>query len=302
MAPANGTQLYFECTGTGPPLVLIPNRSADRRVWHDQVAAFARHYQVVRYDLRGWGRSPRRMGIYRHAQDLAGLLDWLGSGRATLVGYKWGADIALDFALDWPEQVAALVLIEPLLSGWRPRAQTAEFDALVARLMEAAAEPNPAKRAVRFVATGRAMSREFDLSSKPRRTLRSTWAQLREDAIGLANLPRTLAMVFGGPSADQRHLQVGDQQDRDVQAASYNALDREPPAFACLEQVSAPTVIVRGVPTLSMAMELDDDLRTRIAGAELTLLANAPVVPQMIQPGALNRVVLDFLQRMYPPR
>jgi pimeloyl-ACP methyl ester carboxylesterase len=55
---------------------------------------------VVRYDLRGWGRSPRQMGIYRHAQDLTGLLDWLGIERAALVGFRHSAEIALDLALD----------------------------------------------------------------------------------------------------------------------------------------------------------------------------------------------------------
>jgi pimeloyl-ACP methyl ester carboxylesterase len=308
MAPANGTRLYFACAGaeSGPPLVLIPETGTDRRIWGNQVASFAEHYRVVRYDLRGWGRSPRRAGVYRHAQDLAALLDWLGIERAggvALVGFRSGADIALELALDQPERVAALVLVEPWLSGWiLARTRPAEFDAQVERLVAAAAEPNPAKRAVRFVATATAASRALARGTKLRRSWRRRWASLREWAIALESLPRTLAMLFGGPYTDWRLLRVDDPQDLDPRAASYFTRTRTPPVYDCLEQVSAPTLVVRGTPAASLALELDEELHARLAGAELALLADAPRLPHMIRPAAFNGVVLDFLRRVYPPR
>jgi 3-oxoadipate enol-lactonase len=311
--PANGTRLYFEVTGAatelGPPLVLIPETGTDRRIWGDQVAAFAERYRVVRYDLRGWGRSPRRMGIYRHTEDLAGLLDWLGIERAALVGLGHGADIALELALDRPERVAALVLVEPFLSGWiLTRERPPEFDAQVERLMAAAGDPNPAKRVVRMVGVGRAIERlAYAPDGWPRRTWQRRWANLRLWAIVLENLPRTLAMEFGGPYTDWRHLVALDPQDLDPQdldprAPSYNPRKREPPVYACLEQVTAPTLLVRGAPIPSPAMvtEHDDEFRTRLVGAELAVVADAPRLPHMIRPDAFNGVVLDFLRRVYP--
>jgi pimeloyl-ACP methyl ester carboxylesterase len=308
MAPANGTQLYFTCAGaeSGPPLVLIPETGTDRRVWRDQVAAFAEHYRVVRYDLRGWGRSPRRMGVYRHAEDLAGLLDGLDIGRVALVGLYSGAEIALDLALERPERVAALILVEPLLSGWiLTHERPPEFDAQVERLIAAAGEPNPATRVVRMVGVGRAIDRQaYAPDARPRRTWRRTWANMRLWAIVLENLPRTLAMEFGGPYTDWRHLVAIDPQDLDPRASSYNPRKREPPAYACLEQVTAPTLLVRGAPIPSPAMvtEHDDELRTRLVGAELAVVSDAPRLPHMIRPDAFNGVVLDFLRRVYPPR
>ncbi len=307
-APANGTQLYFASAGpeSGPPLVLIPETGTDRRVWRDQVAAFAERYRVVRYDLRGWGRSPRRMGVYRYAEDLAGLLDWLGIEQAALVGLYSGADVALDLALERPERVATLVLVEPFLSDWiLTRERPPAFDAQVERLMAAAGEPNPAKRVVRMVEVARAFERlAYAPDGRPRRTWQRRWANLRLLAIVLENLPRTLAMEFGGPYTDWRHLVAVDPQDLDPRAPSYNPRKREPPVYACLEQVTAPTLLVRGAPIPSPAMvtEHDDELRTRLVRAELAVVADAPRLPHMIRPDAFNGVVLDFLRRVYPPR
>src|SRR3954451_296740 len=59
LAPVADGQLYYEVLGEGPPLVLVHGGMNDRRMWDDQWAAFAQHYRVVRYDLRGVGQSPR---------------------------------------------------------------------------------------------------------------------------------------------------------------------------------------------------------------------------------------------------
>src|SRR5438105_4839998 len=91
LAPVNGTQLYYEVTGIGDPLVLIHGFSLDTRMWHAQVPALAAHYRVIAYDLRGFGRSPMSDGTpYQHADDLKGLLDYLSAGPAVLVGLSRG--------------------------------------------------------------------------------------------------------------------------------------------------------------------------------------------------------------------
>jgi 3-oxoadipate enol-lactonase len=52
----NGTQLYYEMLGEGHPLVLLHGGYMDRRMWDDQFRVFAEHYQVIRYDIRGFGQ------------------------------------------------------------------------------------------------------------------------------------------------------------------------------------------------------------------------------------------------------
>ena len=68
IASVNGTKLYYEQAGQGPTLVFIHGFSLDSRMWDDQFETFARDYHVIRYDLRGFGRSapasdePSRLG------------------------------------------------------------------------------------------------------------------------------------------------------------------------------------------------------------------------------------------------
>src|SRR5690348_15385161 len=57
MAPVNGTKLYYEMTGKGKTVVLIHGGLVDSRLWDDQFKEFAGHYLVIRYDLRGFGKS-----------------------------------------------------------------------------------------------------------------------------------------------------------------------------------------------------------------------------------------------------
>ncbi|HEX5441058.1 MAG TPA: alpha/beta hydrolase [Ktedonobacterales bacterium] len=300
----NGAYLFCERTGNGPPLVFIPQTGADRRMWHDQVIACAQQYEMICYDLRGWGKSPRRKGVFRHAEDLTALLDWLGIERAALVAYWDGAGIALDLALDRPELVAALILVEPMVDGWRPRDQVQEFNALLESIMAAAAYHNPVRRIVGMAQEGMSARQAFWTGAKPRQTWRRRWAVERMHAIKGGNLLHTLGVVYGWRPFDWHHLRFADETNRDRPGASYSDYKREPPVFDVLEQVrvTAPTLIVRGLPTASIFMEQDEDLRSRLADAQIAWLADATGLPHMIWPDRFNLVVLDFLRRVYLPR
>lgn len=110
-ADINGTSLFFEVQGEGSPLVLISGGGTlDRRAWDDQVQAFAKHHRVMRYDIRGIGKSARPTGAFSHSQDLAALLSFLELQKAIIVGLSFSSAIALDFALDHPHMVDCLVL------------------------------------------------------------------------------------------------------------------------------------------------------------------------------------------------
>lgn len=134
-ADVNGTRLYYEAAGSGDPLVLLHGFSLDTRVWEPQWEAFARQYRVIRYDLRGFGRSALPDGPYRHHQDLVALLDWLGIPSAALLGHSTGGSIALDVAVTHPDAVHALVLFGSIAGG---HDFSAEFGAAVQAIYAAA--------------------------------------------------------------------------------------------------------------------------------------------------------------------
>lgn len=123
----DGGSLYCEVAGNGPAVVLIHGFSLDTRMWDDQFLPLAKHCQVVRYDLRGFGRStlPGKEP-YSHVEDLRLLLDRLRIERACLVGLSKGGAVALDFALSHPQRTVALVLVD---AGLRGRPWSAEWSA-----------------------------------------------------------------------------------------------------------------------------------------------------------------------------
>lgn len=118
-ARVHGARLYYEMKGSGHPLVLIHGGQMDRRMWDPQFDLFARRYTVIRYDVRGYGRSDMPAKGFSHAEDLSGLLDFLRIEKASIIGLSLGGRIAIDFALSHPERVETLVLVGPGLGGYR---------------------------------------------------------------------------------------------------------------------------------------------------------------------------------------
>lgn len=109
--------IYYEVTGnSGPPLLLTHGYGATSAMFARNLAALAARHRVVTWDLRGHGRSeyPADPAAYSAANalaDMAALLAELGPDRAVLGGHSLGGFLSLDFALTFPDRVAALVLI-----------------------------------------------------------------------------------------------------------------------------------------------------------------------------------------------
>ena len=113
------TDLWYDDTGSGSPVVLLHEGVVDSRSWDPLVPLLAGSHRVLRYDQRGFGRSPAPMEPYSVVDDLVSVLDAAGVERAALVGCSRGGNIALTAALDRPESVSALVLAGSGLPGHR---------------------------------------------------------------------------------------------------------------------------------------------------------------------------------------
>lgn len=112
------TDLYVETSGDGEPTVVLVHAGiADLRMWDRQVASLAAGHRVVRYDVRGFGRSPDPDGDWYDHEDLLAVLDAEGIGRAVLVGASNGGRIVLDTGVTAPDRVLALVLAASALPG-----------------------------------------------------------------------------------------------------------------------------------------------------------------------------------------
>ena len=106
-------RLFFEEAGEGFPLVLLHGNGEDSSYFAHQVSAFSGHFRVIAVDTRGHGRSPRGgapFTLEQFALDLRDFLDERGIARAHLLGFSDGANIALMFALRFPDRVGRLIL------------------------------------------------------------------------------------------------------------------------------------------------------------------------------------------------
>jgi len=125
-------ELFYELTGPeGAPVVVFSNSiGTTLEMWDAQVAALSGRYRCLRYDTRGHGRSQvvdAPVTIEDLADDLAGLLDALGIGRAHVVGLSLGGMTAQSFAVRHAARTASLVLVATsahMPHGWDERAAT----------------------------------------------------------------------------------------------------------------------------------------------------------------------------------
>ena len=119
-ANSKGTKLYFEVSGFGDSLTLIQGSALDNRMWDSQFTEFAQHYQVIRYDVRGYGQSiPNNTHEkYSHHEDLLAILDHLGVESTHVLGLSMGGSIAIDFALTHPDKTDSLIPVSSVLGGY----------------------------------------------------------------------------------------------------------------------------------------------------------------------------------------
>jgi pimeloyl-ACP methyl ester carboxylesterase len=117
-ARINGVELEYEVKGAGEPLLLISPVLPDGFAPLLSERELADRYRLVVYHKRGWAGSTRTPGavtVAEHAADALALLDHLDIPRAHIGGHSSGATVALQLALDRPERVHTLVLLEPSL-------------------------------------------------------------------------------------------------------------------------------------------------------------------------------------------
>jgi len=257
----NGAGLYYEVAGDGEPLVLVHAGICDSRMWDGQFEPFAQHYRTIRHDMRGFGRSPMVEGPYSHHADLLALLDALEIDRAAFVGCSMGGGAVLDFALENPERVEALVLVGSAVSGFG-------FD------------EKPPERWDELVAADEAG--DFERVSELEVRMWVDGPGRGPDAVDPAvrDLVREMNLI----ALKNEALQLGEE------------LEPQPPAATRLPQIQAPTLVLVGDEDRPRTLAAADLLEGELPDARKTVMPGTAHVPNMERPDEFNRLVLDFLR------
>jgi pimeloyl-ACP methyl ester carboxylesterase len=263
----NGTTLYYEMMGEGHPIVLLHGGYMDRRMWDDQFAIFSLNYQVIRYDIRGFGKSALPHVPYSDWQDLFNLLTFLDVGNAYLLGLSLGGVIALDFTLMYPKMVHALVLVGSPVPGY------------------------PVEL----------MFTQEQLEQQIQRWQPFEQARHERDIPCMVDLlmdDETLVPSPQYPSARQR---VRDNLSEYSFAWVLDPAPKQelvPPAFERLNEIRVPTLIIVGAEDHFQLHKSADKLEQDIVGARRVIIAETNHMPNMEKPEQFNRIVYDFLKSL----
>ena len=260
-ASLNGTDIAYEVTGTGHPLVLVHAGIADQRMWDEQVSVFAQEYQVIRYDLRGFGQTPMPTEPFSYYQDLHSLLQFLNIEHTYLLGSSMGGAVAIDFTLAYPNMVDALVLADSNISGFEfsndePPELYKEHTAALERGDIARAAQVEAQYWVCGV----------------QRTIEQVDARIIERVAEMNVIPLTNKV---------------DEQE--------NEQSLDPLAISRLGEISVPTLVFIGDMDDHNIVQCSTLLATQIPRAQKVVMPGTAHFPSMERPGEFNQIVLDFL-------
>jgi 3-oxoadipate enol-lactonase len=255
--------LYFEVVGEGPVVTLIHPGLWDSRTWDPQVPVLLdAAFRVVRYDVRGYGRSSRLTGTpYSHVRDLAALLDFLDVSTTSLVGCSMGGAIAIDFTLEHPDRVAALVPVASGLGGFEALEEEDDWWESVNAPIEAAIEAGDLERAE-------------DLRLE-------IWAPLgTQDEAG--RLIRQIAF-------DNIHEMTMDETAEE---------ELDPPAARRLGEIDVPTLVMIAEHDPPYMLRTGELIAHGILGARKVVVEGADHVVNLRRPMEFDATLLAFLDEL----
>jgi pimeloyl-ACP methyl ester carboxylesterase len=268
-ATSGVAKIYFQTAGAGPDLVFVHAGVSDSRMWEPQFDAFANRFRVLRYDHRGFGKSKMPDEPFTLRDDLLSVVRHVGLAKCVFVGCSMGGATVVDFALEHPEMVTALVLVGSGLSGLNdPKQLSAD--------------------AIKYWAEFLTLVRDKDVE-RAREMDAKYW--------------------IDGPSRDSAQVDpVYRTRARQLHRENFS-LDRfahqeqplQPPAIGRLREIAAPTLIVIGNHDSEDLVKLADRLASEIPNATLITVMNAAHLPSLEHPGQFNEILDNFLSQLPRP-
>lgn len=252
--------LYFDSLGTGRSVLFLHAGVADSRMWNGQFREKP-GFQLIRFDMRGHGRSKLCSQPFKDHDDALAVLDQLGVQRAILVGCSAGANTALQLAAAAQERVEGLVLVGADAPGFDPgiEYESPEWPDAIA-----AFRAGDLKRVAELDA-------EMWLAGIDRSV-----AELDPDAVELF-IEMDLIALQSESARDE--LDIAEPLEH-------------------LPQVDLPVRVIVGDRDIPQLRAAADHLARELSDSPAVLLADTAHLPSMDHPAAFNDVLDSFLARI----
>lgn len=274
----NGTRLWVERAGKGPPVLLLHGFPETNRSWDLQVPFLIHHgYSVVRPDLRGYGQSDRPehgYDIENLARDIAGLIQELALTPVRLVGHDWGGGIAWETATRFPELLSSLTVI---------------------------ACPHPVIFARALRTNRRQMKRSWYIAFFQLPGLPESWLQKNDGA----NIGRMFRSGSPGEARMPREIVEAAQQSLSKPGAlrgplayyrtAFRAGAKRPPTPADYPPIPLPVTLIWGEADSCLGTELLHGSERYAPRLTRHVVSNAGHFVHQESPDTVNRMLLDAL-------
>ena len=264
-AVINRVKINYQLSGEGLPIILLHGFTGSHQDWALQIPVLSKKYRVMAMDHRGHGKSeppssPDDYSINIFARDVYGLLQHLGISKTCVMGHSMGGFMALELALEHPEMVTALVLVDTSSGEWE---QDPEFEQIMAKVKELA-RTEGMEAAFEYNAAHNAMVRErFEKHPELREVSR------------------------------QRMLQTS----VNGYIYTWDAIWSLKPVTHRLSEIQVPALIIVGEEDAPF-LKASHIMKESIADAEMVNIPGATHSPHEEAADAFNEVVVSFLDRL----
>jgi pimeloyl-ACP methyl ester carboxylesterase len=262
---ADHARLYYEMSGQGIPLVMIHAGVADSRQWNNEFVSFAQEYRVVRYDMRGYGKSEPVDGEFSHMDDLVAVLNALGIHEPVVImGCSMGGGLAMDFALTHPSRVRALIMVGSGPSGLQLDVPTSAKFAEVEKAFE----------------TG-----DLDLVAELETQI---WFD------GSGRTPEQVDQFMRKLLYDMNRLALA----HEVKQRGKRLPNSQIPAFEHLNDLKFPVLVIVGEHDTPYILAAADYMVDRIPFAQKVIVKDAAHLPNMDHPEEFQTHLAKFLESL----
>jgi len=256
---ANGINMNYELTGEGKCVALIHGFGDNLQMWYNQVPELGEQYQVLSYDVRGFGLTEKTKELYSidlFARDLYELLGTLEIKSVCLLGFSMGGRIALEFALTYPKMTTGLVLANSGVET-SPRPEMAKHRQVMGNILR-----QGQIKTISEIMTKGSFSPGFEKTN---------------------------------PEAFQRCMDIRMQNDPADYLEIMHAVDKALDSRLDLNRLECPVLMIAGDGDTLMGGSVAEHMKKAIGNARLKILHTGHL-SAIEDPEKFNRAVLNFMQ------